>query len=58
MGVSYALYDEGAFRTSWWMGFCQHEIAPESLRVVNNILSTDQQIEEVDLGKYYGSKEK
>ena len=58
MGVSYALYDEGAFRNelSGWDS-ANMKIAPESLRVVNNILSTDQQIEEVDLGKYYGSKE-
>jgi len=57
MGVSYALYDEGAFRNelSGWDS-ANMKIAPESLRVVNNILSTDQQIEEVDLGKYYGSK--
>ena len=58
MGVSYALYDEGAFRNelSGWDS-ANMKIATESLRVVNNILSTDQQIEEVDLGKYYGSKE-
>ena len=58
MGVSYALYDEGAFRNelSGWDS-ANMKIAPESLRVVNNILSTDQQIEEVNLGKYYGSKE-
>ena len=58
MGVSYALYDEGAFRNelSGWDS-ANMKIAPESLRVVNNILSSDQQIEEVDLGKYYGSKE-
>ena len=58
MGVSYALYDEGAFRNelSGWDS-ANMKIAPESLRVVNNILSTGQQIEEVDLGKYYGSKE-
>ena len=58
MGVSYALYDEGAFRNelSGWDS-ANMKIAPESLRVVNNILATDQQIEDVDLGKYYGSKE-
>ena len=57
MGVSYALYDEGAFRNelSGWDS-ANMKIAPESLRVINNILPTDQQIEEVDLGKYYGSK--
>ena len=38
MGISYALYDEGAFRNElkgWDAG--NMEIAPESLRVVNNV---------------------
>ncbi len=58
MGVSYALYDEGAFRNelSGWDS-ANMMIAPESLRTVNNILEADQQIKKVDLGKYYGSKE-
>ena len=33
------------------------EIAPESLRVINNILEKDSQIDRVELGKYYGSKD-
>ena len=55
MGISYALYDEGAFRNElkgWDAG--NMEIAPESLRVVNNILSDENKIEKVELGKYYG----
>ena len=58
MGISYALYDEGAFRNelNGWDA-ANMEIAPESLRVINNILQKDNQIDKVDLGKYYGSKE-
>ena len=57
MGISYALYDEGAFRNElkgWDAG--NMEIAPESLRVINNVLSDKNQIEKVELGKYYGDK--
>ena len=59
MGVSYALYDEGAFRnelTAW--DSANMIIAPESLRTVNSVLPKEEQIKEVELGKYYGSKEK
>ena len=57
MGVSYALYDEGAFRNElkgWDAG--NMKIAPESLRVVNSILPDSERIKEVELGKYYGDK--
>ena len=59
MGVSYALYDEGAFRnelTAW--DSANMIIAPESLRTVNSVLPKEEQIKKVELGKYYGSKEK
>ena len=58
MGISYALYDEGAFRNelSGWDS-ANMTIAPESLRAINNILDGDKQLKKVDLGKYYGSKE-
>ena len=59
MGVSYALYDEGAFRnelTGW--DSANMIIAPESLRAVNSVLPKEEQIKKVELGKYYGSKEK
>jgi len=58
MGISYALYDEGAFRNELkgWDA-ANMEIAPESLRVINNILEKDSQIDRVELGKYYGSKD-
>ena len=58
MGISYALYDEGAFRNELkgWDA-ANMEIAPESLRVINNILEKDSQIDRVELGRYYGSKD-
>ena len=54
MGVSYALYDEGAFRNELqgWEA-ADMRIAPESLRTVNAVL--DKSIEKVELGKYYGN---
>ena len=57
MGVSYALYDEGAFRNDlqgWDAG--NMKIAPESLRTVNSVMATDKKVTEVELGKYYGEK--
>ena len=57
MGISYALYDEGAFRNElkgWDAG--NMEIAPESLRVINNVLTDKNKIEKVELGKYYRDK--
>ena len=57
MGVSYALYDEGAFRNELkgWDA-ANMEIAPESLRVINNVLDEKNKIKKVDLGNYYGDK--
>ena len=55
IGVSYALYDEGAFRnelTGWDAG--DMRIAPESKRVINSIMSDNEKISKVELGKYYG----
>ena len=57
IGVSYALYDEGAFRNELkgWDA-SNMKIAPESIRVVNSgISNADNVLEEVELGKYYGS---
>jgi len=58
MGISYALYDEGAFRNELkgWDA-ANMEIAPESLRVINNILEKNNKINRVELGKYYGNKD-
>jgi len=57
MGVSYAFYDEGAFRNELkgWDA-ANMKIAPESLRTVNSILPADKKIKKVELGKYYGDK--
>ena len=58
MGISYALYDEGAFRNELkgWDA-ANMQIAPESLRVINNVLDSDKQLNKVELGKYYGNKD-
>ena len=58
MGISYALYDEGAYRNELqgWDA-ANMQIAPESLRVVNNIIENDDQLEKIELGKYYGNKD-
>ena len=58
MGISYALYDEGAFRNELkgWDA-ANMQIAPESLRVINNVLESDKQLNKVELGKYYGNKD-
>ena len=58
MGISYALYDEGAFRNELqgWDA-ANMQIAPESLRVVNNILENGDQLKKIELGKYYGNKD-
>ena len=59
VGVSYALYDEGAFRNElkgWDAG--NMKIAPESIRFVNSILNEENKLNEVELGKYYGSVSK
>ena len=55
VGVSYALYDEGAFRNDLkgWEA-ADMTIAPESLRTVNSILRLENIVSKVELGKYYG----
>ncbi len=58
MGISYALYDEGAFRNELkgWDA-ADMQIAPESLRTINYVLKKDEKIKIVELGKYYGQVE-
>ena len=55
VGVSYALYDEGAFRNDLkgWEA-ADMTIAPESLRTVNSILRLENVVSKVELGRYYG----
>ena len=52
VGLDYAYYDEGAFRTE--NGNAHMHDAPEALRLVNSILDDDKKISEVEIGKIYG----
>ena len=54
IGVSYALYDEGAFRNELkgWDA-ADMRIAPESLRTVNSIFAENEKLEIVELNKMY-----
>jgi hypothetical protein len=53
IGVSYAFYDEGAYRNELENGDMRH--APEALRVVNHGRAPDAPpVREVRLGHYYG----
>ena len=56
IGVSYALYDEGAFRNELkgWDA-ADMKIAPESLRTVNSIFAENEKLEIVELNKMYGN---
>jgi len=54
VGLDYALYDEGAFRTE--KGHANLQDAPEALRLVNSILPDDGKISQVEMGKIYGSE--
>ena len=59
VGVSYALYDEGAFRNElqgWDAG--NMKIAPEALRTVNSILDENQKLDDIELEKFYGEIDK
>jgi len=56
VGMSYAYYDEGAYRNELKNG--DMRIAPESLRVVNSgIVPDNKPVSVVELGKYYGDKD-
>ena len=59
VGVSYALYDAGAFRNAlqgWDAG--NMKIAPEALRTVNSILDENQKLDVIELEKFYGEIDK
>jgi len=54
VGMSYAYYDEGAYRNELGNGDMRR--APEALRLVNSGLSSETPgVGEVELGKYYGN---
>ncbi len=58
VGVSYALYDEGAFRNElkgWDAG--NMILAPEALRTVNSVLRDEDKVKKVQIEKYYGDTE-
>ncbi|HEY5775977.1 MAG TPA: alpha/beta fold hydrolase [Xanthomonadales bacterium] len=56
VGVSYAFYDEGAYRNELKNGDMRY--APESIRTVNSGLApSGERIEEVEIGRYYGNKQ-
>ena len=52
VGLDYAYYDEGAFRTE--KGNAHMRDAPEALRLVNSIFAADGKVSEVEIGKIYG----
>jgi len=52
IGVSYALYDEGAYRNELGNGDMRN--APEALRAVNSGLAEDERVDAVEPGRYYG----
>ena len=54
VGVSYAFYDEGAYRNELENGDMQ--TAPEALRAVNSgFAASEDNIDKVELGHYYGN---
>lgn len=56
VGMSYALYDEGAYRNELENG--DMRFAPEALRLVNSGLAPGgDPVSQVDLGHYYGEAE-
>jgi alpha/beta hydrolase fold len=52
VGISYALYDEGAFRNELKNGDMRQ--APEALRLVNSGLKSSESVEQIEIGHYYG----
>lgn len=55
VGVSYAFFDEGAYRNE--LGHGDMRVAPEALRMVNSGLAPNEaKIESVEIGKYYGDE--
>ncbi|MCW8926435.1 MAG: alpha/beta hydrolase [Xanthomonadales bacterium] len=55
VGVSYAFYDEGAYRNELKSGDMRR--APEALRAVNSGRAPDEHIDEIELGHYYGNED-
>ena len=55
VGMSYALYDAGAYRTVNGEGDMSK--APEALAFVNSVLDEDEKIDTVEMGRFYGNAE-
>ena len=56
VGMSYAFYDEGAYRNE--LKNADMRRAPEALRLVNSgLASSGRSVDEVELGRYYGDVE-
>lgn len=55
VGVSYAYYDEGAYRNE--LGDGDMRRAPEALRAINSGLPAERHVDEVEIGRWYGSPE-
>jgi hypothetical protein len=53
VGMSYAFHDEGAYRNELKNGDMRR--APESLRLVNSGLPANEAVEDIEIGRYYGS---
>lgn len=53
IGLDYAYYDEGAFRTE--NGNAHMHDAPEALRLVNSIYTEDKKKSDVEIDKIYGT---
>lgn len=55
VGVSYAFYDEGAYRNELQNG--DMRVAPEAIRAINSGRPAELAVSEVELSKYYGDKD-
>ena len=53
VGLDYAYYDEGAFRTE--NGNAHMNDSPEALRLVNSIYSEEDKVSKVEIDKIYGT---
>lgn len=52
VGISYALFDEGAYRNELKNG--DMRFSPEAIRLVNSGLAKTARVSEVEIGHYYG----
>ena len=56
IGISYALYDEGAYRNKLKHG--DMRLAPEAIQIINSSINDKKNhINEITIGKYYGNSD-